>query len=90
MNRIFGSSPFLCRASTSKCEASPLRLHCRMRGTQHHEKAPRLKGREVFLLLRSIVFRVLRELLMIHFLVIPRLDRGIQMFDFHGFPLSRE
>jgi len=26
----------------------------------------------------------------IHFLVIPRLDRGIQLFDFSGFPLSRE
>ena len=25
-----------------------------------------------------------------YFLVIPRLDRGIQLFDFYGFPLSRE
>jgi len=34
--------------------------------------------------------KLLREPLIIHFLVIPRLDRGIHVFGFYGFPLSRE
>ena len=41
-------------------------------------------------LLLSCLTILLREPLIIHFLVILRLDRGIHVFDFYGFPLSQE